>query len=138
MQLTKKKSIFCYTIPQRSVRQFLSKNQGSYTHFFRCKIVLNFISFFKVNFYQVRISSTHIKYAYQVRISSTHIKYASFDCLLDKGTKNDSKDKIRALLYLHSFDSHQTWSYRLFFCIILQKILCQRSFSTQIRHLFLQ
>ena len=25
-----------------------------------------------------------------------------------------------------------------FFCIILQKILCQRSFSTQIRHLFLQ
>lgn len=37
----------------------LSKNQGSYTHFFRCKIVLNFISFFKVNFYQVRISSTH-------------------------------------------------------------------------------
>lgn len=95
MQLTKKKSIFCHTIPQRSVRPFLSKNQGSYTHFFRCKIVLNLISFLKLIF----------------------IKYASFDCLLDKGTKNDLKDKIRALLYLHSFDSHQTWSYRLFFLL---------------------
>ena len=59
MQSTKKESIFCDTIPQRSVRPFLSKNQGSYTHFFRCKIVLNLISFFKVDFYQVRISSTH-------------------------------------------------------------------------------
>ena len=55
-------------------------------------------------------------------LSSTHIKYASFDCLLDKGTKNDLKDKIRTLLYLHSFKPCPTWSYRLFLlCIILQK-----------------
>ena len=115
MQLTKKKSIFCYTIPQRSVRQFLSKNQGSYTHFFRCKIVLNFISFFKLIF----------------------IKYASFDCLLDKGTKNDSKDKIRALLYLHSFDSHQTWSYRLFFlCYSAKNLMPKVFFNTNTTSIF--
>ena len=45
------------------------------------------------------------------------IKYASFDCLLDKGTKNDLKDKIRTLLYLHSFKPYPTWSYRLFFLL---------------------
>ena len=121
MQLTKKKSMFCHTIPQRSVRPCLSKNQDTYTHFFRCKIVLNFISFFKVNFYQVRI-----------------FKYASFDCLLDKGTKNDLKDKIRALLYSHSFDSHQTWSYRLFFLLYYsaKNLMPKVFFNTNTTYIF--
>ena len=119
MQLTKKKSIFCHTITQRSVRPFLSKIQGLTLTFFGVKLSLILSRFLKLIF---------IKYAYQVRISSTHIKYASFDCLLDKGTKNDSKDKIRALLYLHSFDSHQTWSYRLFFLYYSAKNLMPKVF----------